>query len=298
MSPDLAVLGNLLVDDLVFEDGRTRMGEPGGAALHAALGASLWGLPTGIVSWRGEDYPSSALESLSARGVDLAGVHDLGRPGVRVWLLYEGRRRQLVHRLERPSHAEVSPSIAQVPASWRGARAFHLAPMPFEIQRDLAGSLPPTALVSIDPHLPLASDTITAWLRVLSGVDVVFLGEDEMSLPGADDDPRAVVRGLRGERLRFVVLKRGARGGILYDAHEDRFLDWTARAEAVVDPTGAGDAFAGGFLAGRLHGDDPAAALRRGIVAASFALEDWGAAGLLAATREKAEERRNAWAHP
>ena len=43
MTPDLVVLGNLLVDDLVFQDGRTRMGEPGGAVLYAALGAALWG---------------------------------------------------------------------------------------------------------------------------------------------------------------------------------------------------------------------------------------------------------------
>jgi len=40
--PDLVVLGNLLVDDMVFPDGRTRMAEPGGATLYAALGASLW----------------------------------------------------------------------------------------------------------------------------------------------------------------------------------------------------------------------------------------------------------------
>jgi len=298
VSPELVVLGNLLVDDLVFEDGRTRMAEPGGAALHAALGASLWGLPTGIVSWRGEDYPASALAALAARGVDLAGVHDLGRPGVRVWLLYEGRRRQLLHRLERPSHTEVSPTIAEIPPPWRGARAFHLAPMPFETQAGLVGSLPENAFVSIDPHLPLAPDTLSAWLRLLSRVDVVFVGEDEMALPGAREDPRAVIRGLRGGRLRFVVLKRGGRGGILYDAHEDRFLEWAARAESVVDPTGAGDAFAGGFLAGRLVHDDLEAASRRGVVAASFALEDWGAAGLLAATRDQAEERRREWARP
>ena len=46
MSPDLVVLGNLLVDDMVFPDGRTRKAEPGGATLYAALGASLWGWPT------------------------------------------------------------------------------------------------------------------------------------------------------------------------------------------------------------------------------------------------------------
>jgi len=136
--PDLVVLGNLLVDDMVFPDGRTRMAEPGGATLYAALGASLWGLATGVASVRGDDYPASALEALTARGVDLSGVRPLGRPGLRTWLLYEGARRQVIHHLDLPSHAEVSPTAATLPPSWRRARAFYLAPMPFDVQRELA----------------------------------------------------------------------------------------------------------------------------------------------------------------
>ena len=58
------------------------------------------------------------------------------------------------------------------------------------------------------------------------------------------DEPRAALRSLASGRLRFVLFKRGARGGILYDAREDRFVEWAPRAAAVVDPTGAGDAFA------------------------------------------------------
>ena len=57
MTPDLVILGNLLVDDMVFPDGRTRMSEPGGATLYAALGASLWSLAAGVATVRGDDYP-------------------------------------------------------------------------------------------------------------------------------------------------------------------------------------------------------------------------------------------------
>jgi 2-dehydro-3-deoxygluconokinase len=62
-----------------------------------------------------------------------------------------------------------------------------------------------------------------------------------------------------------------------------------------VDPTGAGDAFAAGVLAGILRGDPLARALRRGVVSASFALEDWGCAGLLHATAEQAQSRLREW---
>ena len=56
---------------------------------------------------------------------------------------------------------------------------------------------------------------------------------------GSRDEPRAALRSLASGRLRFVFFKRGAGGGILYDAREDRLLDWAPRAAAVVDPTGA-----------------------------------------------------------
>ena len=87
MTPDVVVLGNLLVDDVVFADGSSRMAQPGGAVLYAALGARLWNVGTGCVSVRGDDYPADMLDRLQRCGVDLAGVRPLRRPGVRTWLL-------------------------------------------------------------------------------------------------------------------------------------------------------------------------------------------------------------------
>jgi hypothetical protein len=66
LTPDLVVLGNLLVDDIVFEDGRTRMAEAGGAVLHAAAAGALW-VRVGVASVRGPDYPRGALDALAAR---------------------------------------------------------------------------------------------------------------------------------------------------------------------------------------------------------------------------------------
>jgi sugar/nucleoside kinase (ribokinase family) len=281
---------------MVFPDGRTRMAEPGGATLYAALGASLWGLSAGVASVRGDDYPIEALDALTARGVDLSGVRPLGRPGLRTWLLYEGARRQVIHHLDLPSHAEVSPTVAALPPAWRGARAFYLAPMPFVLQRSLVADLSriPDAFVSLDPYRLLTADSVSDWRAVVAEVDALFLSEDELEV-GRRDEPRAALRSLASGRLRFVAFKRGARGGILYDAREDRFVEWAPRAAAVVDPTGAGDAFAAGFLAGWLRGEPVEVALSRGVVGASFAIEDWGAAGLLRADREAAARRLQEW---
>jgi sugar/nucleoside kinase (ribokinase family) len=297
MPPDLVVLGNLLVDDVVLPDGRTRMGEPGGATLYASLGAALWGLRTGLVSIRGDGYPPWALEALLARGVDLDGVHPIAGPGLRTWLLYEGRRRRVVHHLDGPTHEQVSPTIDHVPAAWASARAFHLAPMPFELQARLVPALRRSseALVSLDPHLPLTADTLPRWRTVLPFVDVLFASEDEVG--DAADDPAGVVERMAGGRLSLIVLKRGARGGVACDlgASTPRFVEWPPMAVRVVDPTGAGDAFAAGVLAGVLRGDPLDRAMGRGAVTASFAVENWGCSGLLQATPAQAESRLREW---
>jgi 23S rRNA (uracil1939-C5)-methyltransferase len=72
-------------------------------------------------------------------------------------------------------------------------------------------------------------------------------------------------------------------------------LPLATRAREVVDATGAGDAFAGGFLAGLVTHGDVGRSLEQGIVSASFAIEDWGGRGLMAATLAAAAERQAEW---
>ena len=301
MTPDLVLLGNLLVDDVVFADGRTRMGQPGGAMLYASLAASLWGVATGCVSLRGDDYPGAALDALRDRGVALDGVHPLHATGVRTWLLYENPVRRVVHRLGCPSHEAVSPRPEHVPEAWRGARAFHLAPMPFETQRALVRAIREwqsparPAHISLDPHLGVTPETTGRWRELLADVDAFFPSDDELHLAEAAREPAAVLAPLVAGRLRFIAWKRGAAGGTLHDARAHRSHDWSARATRVEDPTGAGDAFMAGFVSAQLERDDVERALRRGVVTASFAIEAWGADGLLGATVDSARARLAAW---
>ena len=295
-SPDVVLLGNLLVDDIVLRDGSTLMGEPGGAVLHAALAAALWGAKVGICSVAGTDYPAEALEQLAGKGIDLAGVRRLDRTGGRAWLLYEPAVRRTVHHLDCPSHADVSPTLADLPASWSAARAFHLAPMPLERQLELAHGLAPqspgTRLVSLDPFELVRDGTLTAWREVLTHIDLFFVSEDEWRLAG---DADAIIPALAGPRLAQIAFKRGARGGRLVDLHEGRSQTWSSRARKVVDATGAGDAFAGGFLAGLVTHGDVNRAIEQGIVSASFAIEDWGGRGLMGATPAAAAARHADW---
>jgi sugar/nucleoside kinase (ribokinase family) len=293
VTPSIVLLGNLLVDDVVLADGTTRMGQAGGALLYGALGATLWGARPGLVSVLGDDYPADVLATLQQRGTDLRGVQALGRPGVRTWLLYEGKVRRLIHRLGCPTHEEVSPRPAHIPAEWSAAPAFHLAPMPFNVQCTLLTSLSgqPGRFVSIDPHREVDEASLDDWREALAHADAFFPGEDELRLDGAQVNPQQALPRLINGRLRFVVFKRGAKGGILYDARDQRFHSWAARADTVVDQTGAGDAFSVGFVLAHLEGLPVEACLQRAVVTASFAVEAWGPDALLAAGRAEADAR-------
>jgi sugar/nucleoside kinase (ribokinase family) len=287
VTPSLVLLGNLLVDDIVFPDGATLMGQPGGALVYGALGGALWGTRVGCVSLVGTDYPVTMLHALEARGVDLSGVHQLAGPGVRTWILYEGEGRRLIHRPGCPTHERVSPGPEHIPRAWRSAPAYHLAPMPFSVQRRLLGELTgrTNRFVSVDPHRPITEETLDEWRDLLADADAFFPSEDELLLDETAVDPHRAIARLATGRLRFVAFKQAARGGILYDAHDGRFHHWPGRASKLIDPTGAGDAFAAGFISAHLEGLPVAACLDRGAVSAGFAIEGLGAAALLAATR-------------
>jgi cytidine kinase len=297
VTPDLVFLGNLIVDDVVLADGRTRMGEAGGAVLYAALGARLWNVHVGVVGPCGADYPRATLAALEHRGIDLAGLRHLDGPGLRTWLLYEPRARRVVHHLDALAHVAASPRPEDVPRGYRDARAFHVSPMPLECQRPLVDALTTKAntLLSLDPHEPVREDNLAEWCDILARLDVFFLSEEELQLDGAAADPVAALRRLAGGRLGTILLKRGARGGLCFDPRTDATLEWEPNVVELVDSTGAGDAFAGGFLAARIEGEDDRAALEQGSVSASFVLERWGAEALLAATPADARLRQQDW---
>ncbi len=296
MMPELVVLGNLAVDDIVYPDGQTRMGQPGGAAIYVALGASLWDLGVGLVSRVGSEYPRSMLDALSDRGIDLKGIREISGPGLRTWLLYEGELRRVIHRLDCATHAEASPVATDIPIEWN-PRAIHIAPMPIDLQSTLVAMLAKREdlVLSADPYELLTESSLDSWVRLTSRLDHFFVSEDEIVDGGWREDPDRIASRLASQRLQSLFYKRGSRGGTVVAQTSDARFDWRGRAESIVDTTGAGDAFAGGTLAGLLAGEPAEIAVRRGVVSASFALAGQGCEALLAATADSAELRLGEW---
>jgi sugar/nucleoside kinase (ribokinase family) len=276
-APDLVLVGNLLVDDLVYDDGTTRMGRPGGALLHAALAASAWKSSVGLVSIVGTDYPKESLELLRHRGVSLEGLVHLPGPGVRVWLLYENGARRMIPRLGRPSHEDVSPLPAHVPKAFYEAKAMHVAPMPRTRQEAVIAALGDVSrLTSVDPCDLVDDSQLPAMRALLTHADVLFVSDDELSL---EDAPRALASLVHG-RTRYVEHRRGREGGVVYEAF-GRTRTWSAHPAKEVEPTGAGDVFAAAFMASLAHGSTLDDAIARGAATASFAVEGVGSDALL-----------------
>jgi len=202
----------------------------------------------------------------------------------------------VIHQLDRPTHATVSPTPHDVPDDYSSAKVYHLAPMPETVQEELAAYLGPReALVTLDPFDEDVVKDSARWCASFPAVGGLFLSEDELRVQDDERKLEQALAGFRGGALRFVAFKRAARGGVLYDCVRDERLEWRGSGTEGGDPTGAGDAFAGGFLAGWIATKNYPTALEQGAVSASFALEGRGVRGLLAATPEKARRRLEEW---
>lgn len=298
MDLDLVVFGNLIVDDIVYESGETRMSQPGGATLYMGLTAPLWDLRVGLVSIAGSDFPSRMLRALEERGVELAGVRCSDEPGLRTWLLYEGGIRRVVHRLGGASHSQSSPTANDIPSAWQPLMV-HLAPMPFGLQQELVTELTTKfdneILLSLDPFELLTEEGFEPWCGLLSKIDLFFLSADEMASRQMRLEPEPFLRNLLVGRLQTILYKQGEAGGLVLRSDETPSLSWPGRADRVVDTTGAGDAFACGVLAGLIRDEPLVRALQRGVVSASFAIQGRGVEALLQATPAAAQKRLEAW---
>ena len=145
--------------------------------------------------------------------------------------------------------------------------------------REQCGDARITGLDSMNYWIESARESL---LQTLSGVDVVMLNDAEVRMLTGEANLKTAAAQLRGHGPRVLVIKQGSYGACMC-TDEGFFFVPGMPLDRVVDPTGAGDAFAGGFF-GYLdsHADDPfdEAGLRRaaayGSVMASFAIEDFG----------------------
>ncbi len=293
-------VGHLTLDDIVLPTGETHFDTPGGAALYSAGGAFLWEHNIGLVSRVGKDYDQENIKYLKKLGLDLKGAQQVDNPNIHIWALYDrNNNRYFIPQKEAGKYKELAPTPDEIPKNYiYEADGFHLAPMPFQCQEKVIGALPHDRLITVDPHHEYVDSQFRSrWENILEKVDVFLPSEEEFmdfwQIKKKEDikEYRYYLKKTSHLGPQYVVLKIGKRGIVFYDKNKDQYDHIPSIAENIVDVTGAGDAFCGGFLSGILQTDDIFEAAIRGTVASSIVLENFGVMDLLETEPRKVEER-------
>jgi ribokinase len=264
----IATLGDVLLDVVVLlaeplaagGDVRasSRAGAGGQAANVAAWAAEL-GAEARCVAKRGDD-PAGALvaRELGSHGVELVGPVAEGSTGVVVSIVDAGDRALASDR-------GVAPSLApeELDAAWLACDVLHLSGYAL-LREPIAATALVAARLAREQGARVSVD-VAAWTEIRSYGPVRFRGLLDELAPDVLFATEAEWELLGGAYLTAPVgvLKRGARGCSVFT--EDAKLDFAAVEADVVDPTGAGDALAAGFLVGGSLEE----AARRGLAAAA-----------------------------
>jgi sugar/nucleoside kinase (ribokinase family) len=291
-SQPLSFFGSLTIDDLVFPDGTTRWAVPGGNAAYAALGASLWSPEVRIVAPLGSDYP---VELLQGR-IDLSRCLPLPH-SLRNWGLYEeDGRRHFVSRSCSRNWRQFCPGPEDALSA--AQTAAHVAAMPRDVAIDLVAELraQQASIISLDldDHDLSGPGILEETIDLLRAVDLFLPSWRDVSGIVPAKEPRAALRQLRqlAPEPLLIAIKCGPNGVYAHLRGSNRWLHVPAVDVKVVDATGAGDAFCGGFLARFMRDRDPVESLIHGAVSASLCVERQGFEGLLSAAIENAAMRK------
>ena len=280
MPSHILVVGSLAYDD-VHTPYDSRRDVLGGAASYFSLAACLYA-PVRLMGVVGDDFRASDLERLRVKGIDLSGVdHAKGRSFR--WLgKYD-------HDLATAETINTDLGVfgdwePTVPPAFADSEFVFLANILPEIQRRM--------LDQVREPKAIALDTMNYWIErrrdaladVMTRVDIVTVNEAEARQFCATHNVLKAAREILALGPRAVIIKRAEYGALLLTA--DRIF-WTPAypLDEVRDPTGAGDAFAGGLLghlaqAGKLDDRTLCRAVLHGTVCASFAVEQFSVDGI------------------
>lgn len=296
--PSLLCLGNLTIDDLYLPDGSMRSDCVGGDALYAGLAGRLWEPRTSILAPIGLDLPESVALTIESTGFDLAAMPRRAAPSIRNQIHYQtdGSRRWVLETTAEQFH-ELSVVPADLPDWALQSKVVLISAMSLDAQeacvRFLRGNT--DAVIALDLQEDYIRGNEDRILELVGLVDLFLPSEEEVRRLTGRNDYEAIAVWLASLGPRLVAMKFSEKGSLIYDRHADALVRVPAREVMVVDPTGAGDAYCGGFLATYLQNPtDLRQAGKAGAISAAFAISGYGNEGLLAADPAKGMAQLNA----
>lgn len=265
----------------------------GGSAVHFSVAASFF-TPARLVSVVGDDWPAEHTKLLNSRKIDTTGLVIV--PGGKTFRWTGRYHENMNDRDTLETHLNVYEDFDPVlPDDYRHAKYVFLANGSPQSQHKVLDQLH-------GAHLAVA-DTMNLWIDIahdelmalLKRVDGLVLNDEEAKMLARTENLVAAGQAVRKMGPKFVIIKKGEHGAMFFAEHETYVLP-AFPTERVVDPTGAGDSFAGGMMGylAEKNSLDPKTlktALAYGILTASFSVEDFGPDRMKQLTRDEIERR-------
>ncbi|MFQ6675988.1 MAG: PfkB family carbohydrate kinase [Fidelibacterota bacterium] len=283
----VVAVGSIALDRLEFSDG-TQGETLGGSATYFTLAATLFA-PVRLVGIVGTDFPREGMDLLKERA---ASVDDLQ--------VVEGKTFRWGGRYH--ADRENRTTLYTELGVFEGFRP-RLSPVSRRCPFVFLGNIQPSLQLEVlgqaeHRDRTVVSDTMNLWIsraredldRVLKGTDILLINDEEAHLLTGVDDIVASARTIMQMGPRAVVVKRGGQGSLLVDKKEAVKVG-AYPVPAVVDPTGAGDSFAGGFVGTLAGGGSLQEAAVAGSAVASYCVEGFGIEGLASVTLEEVKSR-------
>ncbi len=293
----ITVVGSVAFDSIETPAGR-RDRCLGGAATYFSLAASYF-TNVRVIAVVGEDFGAEQAAVFNARGIDTQGIERAeGKSFFWEGSYLENLNEAKTHTTELNVFGAFEPKI---PDAYRDSEFLFLANIDPVLQRRVRESMPQARLVAGDTMNYWIKDHRPALLEVLKGLDILLINDTEARMLAGNSNLLQAARGVLEMGPRMLVVKHGEYGATIFHKSTQSGGARTFRApalplEEVVDPTGAGDSFAGGFF-GYLASQPELTpgAFRRamfyGSVMGSFAVERFGTERLQELSREQIDER-------
>jgi sugar/nucleoside kinase (ribokinase family) len=286
------------VGSIAFDAVRTPFGERermlGGSAVHFSLASSFF-TDVSVVGPVGDDFGELEYDVLAGRGVRTDDIEHVAGGKTFFWRGHYDYDLNVAHTDETQLNVfgDFRPKLSE---DSKGSESVFLANIQPDLQLEVREQCSAATLVGLD-SMNLWIDTARDSLaRAIAAVDLVLMNDAELRMLTAQPNLVRAARDVMAMGPRMVVAKQGEYGAALFTS--DGFFALPAfPLETVMDPTGAGDSFAGGFLGYLSSQEDwqDEATLRRamtyGSVVASYNVEEFGTERVSRLTREEIDER-------
>lgn len=278
---DLVTVGHFAIDLITSPKIASPQPTLGGPPTYTSIAAAKLGAKVSVISKVGEDFQNKYLEWLRANGVDFSGLKKVrGAATTKFILTYRNGQRKLQLKDRAPPL-----SLLDIPDSLR-TRALHIAPIANEIQNAVVAKLRGlTEILSLDPQGFVRTFDKKGDMRLkrwkanqaLTQIDIYKSSSREIrTVTRLKELPLAMTE-IRDHGAKIVMVTRGMKGTILLVGDEFYHIP-ACKPRVFRDPTGAGDAFIGAFLAEYLQGKEPLWCACVGSAASSFVVEGIGPA--------------------